>query len=41
MKWTEGGGGKGKGSGGGRASSVILVAGWRLHIRGRDASMKL
>jgi hypothetical protein len=33
--------GDGKGSGGGRASSVILVAGWRLHFCGRDVSMKL
>ncbi len=38
MMWTEGGG---KGSGGGRALSVILVAGWRLHFWGRDVSMKL
>ena len=38
MMWTEGGG---KGSSGGRASSVILVAGWRLHFWGRDVSMKL
>jgi hypothetical protein len=38
MMWTEGGG---KGSGGGRASIVILVAGWRLRFWGRDVSMKL
>jgi hypothetical protein len=36
--WTEG---DGTGSGGRRASSVILVAGWRLHFWGRNVSMKL
>ena len=38
MMWMEG---SGKGSGGGQASSVILVAGWRLHFWARDVSMKL
>jgi len=38
MMWTEGGG---KASGGGQASSMIRVAGWRLHFGGRNVSMKL